>query len=475
MSFLLSGQADINKIFLVQSSELEGRFDPFCYIPELVELDRKLKLKTKYCLKDFAISYSGGATPKKDNPENYATKENGVPFIRVQNLSVTGELQLDDLVYISKETHETSLKRSQLKEYDLLVKITGVGRMAVASVVPSGFEGNINQHIVVIRTGSMEISENIAAFLNLDSTEKLATKRATGGTRPALDYPALLSIPVINSSIISKKTKSAVLAKKQKEAEAERLLASIDDYLLGELGISLPVESENTIQNRTFIRYLNNTSDERLDPFYWREEFINNKTAATHGIYKTIPLKSFVNGELVKGSLPNQSQKEGSNRVIQINCIDFDGCIRTDDLLTAKDIYTDKQRLVKNDILIVITGATIGKIAYWDYEGDFYLGGDLVKFKTTPEHDPRFVYSFLRSSIIQTEIKRNITGATNGHLSPADIGKFLIPIPPLSEQQEIAEHITSMRNQAKQLQAEAKEGLELAKAEIEAMILGVEV
>lgn len=87
------------------------------------------------------------------------------------------------------------LKRSQVSACDLLVKITGVGRMAVASIAPKGFEGNINQYVCVIKTGSKEVSETLAAFLNSDIDEKLASRRSTGGTRPALDYPAYFLFP----------------------------------------------------------------------------------------------------------------------------------------------------------------------------------------------------------------------------------------------------------------------------------------
>ena len=254
MRFQLSSDVDKNKVFLVQRSELEGRLDPFCYIPELVQLDKRIKSITNYRLEHFSKSYSSGATPSKDNDNLYSDKENGIPFIRVQNLSTTGELNKNNLVYISRETHEGLLKRSQVKEHDMLVKITGVGRMAVASVAPDGFEGNINQHIVVIHTGSKEISENLSAFLNLDIVEKIASKRSTEGTRPALDYPALFSIPIINDRNVYERIIVAVNRKKQKETEAQRLLDGVDDYLLGELGIELPVQEENNIKNRIFYR-----------------------------------------------------------------------------------------------------------------------------------------------------------------------------------------------------------------------------
>lgn len=243
MAFQLQETVNKNRVFLFKRSELEGRLDPFCYIPSLVFLDKLIKSKTDKRLNDFAVSYSSGATPSKSESDiHYTTKKDGYPFVRVQNLSTSGELCFDNMKYISKETHNGLLNRSKVFAGDLLVKITGVGRMAVASVAPKGFEGNINQHIVVIRTGEMAISQNLAAFINLDCIEKLASKRATGGTRPALDYPALFSLPVISDEHFRAKMSEASAAKKQKEAQAKQLIGSIDTYLLNELGIDKKVD-----------------------------------------------------------------------------------------------------------------------------------------------------------------------------------------------------------------------------------------
>ena len=201
--FRLSSTLNPNRIFILQKSEVEKRFDPFFYIPDLLELEKKVLAKNPKKLRDYVVSVSSGATPKTTESEKYyAEKENGIPFLRVQKLSPTGVLEFEDCKYINYETHNCMLKRSQVSAGDLLVKITGVGRMAVASVAPEGFIGNINQHVCVIKTGSKEISETLAAFLNSDIGEKLASRRSTGGTRPALDYPALLSIPIIEDKRI---------------------------------------------------------------------------------------------------------------------------------------------------------------------------------------------------------------------------------------------------------------------------------
>ena len=190
-SYSISPKLKLNRVFILRKSELEKRFDPFFYVPELLELEKKVLAKKPKKLRDYVVSISSGATPKTTESElYYAEKENGIPFLRVQNLSPTGVLEFDDCKYINHQTHNGMLKRSQVSAGDLLVKITGVGRMAVASVAPEGFIGNINQHVCVIKTGSKEISETLAAFLNSDIGEKLASRRSAGGTRPALDYPA---------------------------------------------------------------------------------------------------------------------------------------------------------------------------------------------------------------------------------------------------------------------------------------------
>src|SRR3989337_444976 len=184
--------------FVVLNDEIEGRLDVFYYLPEFVESERRIKKSSSKTLGDYIINISGGATPEKDESEKYYTDsaENGVPCLRVQNVTEEG-LNLTDCKYINFDTHNGMLKRSQVKEGDLITKITGVGRMAVSSVAPEGFDGNINQHLVAIKTDSYQTSKVLATFLNSDIGERLAFRRSTGGTRPALDYDSLKSIPIV--------------------------------------------------------------------------------------------------------------------------------------------------------------------------------------------------------------------------------------------------------------------------------------
>lgn len=478
-SYTISPTLNKSRVFILHKSELEKRFDPFFYVPDLLELEKKVLAKKPKKLRDYVKGLASGATPKTTESEKYyAEKENGIPFLRVQNLSPTGVLEFDDCKYINEETHNGMLKRSQVSAGDLLVKITGVGRMAVASVAPEGFQGNINQHVCVIKTGSKEISETLAAFLNSDIGEKLASRRSTGGTRPALDYPALLSIPIIEDKRILQITDKVIAQKQKNEAEAEKLLSKIDEYLLSELKITLPDKSANKLKDRIFLTSLYKITQQRFDPTYHRtnyEAFINSIKSSP---FKSRKLKDIVN-YLDYGLMPTQdyafTEEEGTP-MIRVTNIMKDGYINMDKVEYIKfDTPRLKEKLVQeNDILMVQCGNTTGKCAmvpkeYVGYTfGSFSFGIRAIKGIV----DQHYLFYLLNSQIVQEQLNRSITiTSVRPNTSKPEVENFLIPVPPLDKQKEIAEHISGIRQQAQQLKDKTTELLKKASEEIEEILL----
>jgi len=94
-------------------------------------------------------------------------------------------------------------------------------------------------------------------------------------------------------------------------------------------------------------------------------------------------------------------------------------------------------------------------------------------FRAKREVDIRYIHGLLRLVSLRKYAMLYFSGSA-GHQRVSDefFAKLSIPLPPLSVQSEIADHITLIRSRAKQLQQEAKEGLEQAKRAVEAMILG---
>ncbi|MBU2522887.1 MAG: restriction endonuclease subunit S [Nanoarchaeota archaeon] len=184
-------------------------------------------------------------------------------------------------------------------------------------------------------------------------------------------------------------------------------------------------------------------------------------------------------GEVVKGYkkgvLPKHNEKGGEIQLIQIKNITMEGEFDIEDITTAKTSYAIKNKdalLEKDDLLIVITGATIGKVALWNEDKEFYLGSDMIRIKLDKTKiSPYYLLNVLLSDFGQKQILSYITGATNKHLSPKDIMKIRIPLPPIKNQEKIAEDIQVHKEKAKKLKEEAKEVLSKAKEKVERMIL----
>lgn len=441
---------DPNKVFIVNFSELEGRLEPEFYKPSIASLEKRIRSLSSHRLKDYALSIAGGATPKKTEMDKfYADSESGIPFLRVQNLQTTGELLLDDCVYINEDTHNGMLKRSQVAEGDLLVKITGVGRMAIASVAPKGFVGNTNQHMVLIKTRDADISKYLARYLNLDIIERIASRHSTGGTRPALDYPSLKNIPVIEGidfSIVD----TALLNKGQKEQQAEALLNCIDDYILGELGIKLPEMKSQALKNRMFIVNFKEINGGRFDPK--SVLFLGESAKSTK--YDNVQLKQIAKiekGSAITGDVVN---KDGQYPVIAGG---------------QTSPYNHDRYNFKGDIITVsASGAYSGYV--WYHKDPIFASDCSVIYAKNNQFMTKYLFEVLKAQ--QSHIYLLQQGAGQPHVYPDDLAKLWIPVVTLSKQQEIVGHITAIRQQAKSLQEEGKAILEKAKKEVEDMILG---
>lgn len=462
-----------SRVFILQKSELEKRLDPFYYVPELLELEKKVSAKEPKKLRDYVVGISSGATPKTTESEKYySEKENGMPFLRVQNLSPTGVLEFDDCKYINEETHNGMLKRSQVKEGDLLVKITGVGRMAVASIAPEGFEGNINQHVCVIRTENKDISETLAAFLNTDIGEKLASRRATGGTRPALDYPALLSIPIIEDKRILEITSKVVEQKKQNEAEAEKLLSNIDDYLLNELGIKLPEPPENNLKNRIFVANFKSI-ESRLDPQFYLTYFTVLENAIKSSPNRTLRLDTIF--EINRGGSPRPIHNFLTEDESGYNWVKIGDTKNNDKYIyqTADKIIPEGARYsrkVEVGDFILSNSMSFGRPYIMQIEGYIHDGWLLFKPKFS-DFNADYFHSILSSKLIYQLFKKATIGGVVENLNIDLVKKISIPVPSPDKQKVIAEHITSIRKQAEQLKAKTNEALKKASKEIEKILL----
>ncbi len=87
----------------------------------------------------------------------------------------------------------------------------------------------------------------------------------------------------------------------------------------------------------------------------------------------------------------------------------------------------DTPLAVQDNLLLAITGATIGKIGIVKRYKRLAFSGDLLCLKVNSEINPHYLLVALDHEIGQVQSTRWITGSTNGHLAPRDVGRVLVP------------------------------------------------
>ena len=412
---------------------------------------------------------SSGATPKVD--ENDYTDASGIPFLRVQNVTDEG-IDLSDVKFIKRDVHNSMLKRSQLKKDDLVFTITG--RIGSVAVVPSNFEGNINQHSVrfQLETQITNIAINpryVAIFLNLALGQSLSMREVTGGTRPALDYKALYSLKTIlpptniQNHIVSIML-SAYAQKKQKQQEANALLDSIGNYVLKELGIEMP-EAE---KKKRFVVYAGDIEG-RFDPVYMQNmsKIRNLKTP-----YPLTPLGKLLTEKPQYGANERavDGNPEADIRYIRITDIDDYGNL-LDDWKTAEAIHS-KYLLEENDVLFARSGSVGRAFVYKNGFGKAIFAGYLLRFKFDPEKiNPSFVLYYTFTKIYKLWLQSIQRTAAQPNINSKEFQSLEIPLPPLAVQNRIVVEVDKRLVDVAKLRQEADAIVEQAKERVERMLL----
>ena len=141
-----------SRFFLVSRSTLDKRWDP--YYSQVYFRDAFKAVESGNYpvvnLKSISELITSGVTPKSGGEAYTEDRINGVPFIRSSNISIDGELNYDDLLYLKPRVHETVMSSSKLRMNDLLIAIVGA-TIGQVGIYLSDEEANINQAIALVR------------------------------------------------------------------------------------------------------------------------------------------------------------------------------------------------------------------------------------------------------------------------------------------------------------------------------------
>ena len=460
-------------IFTVKRSEIEGRLDPVYYIRknEIVGLNhlRLEKIGKYFFVKD--------GDHDKLPDDAVSDEKNGFRYLRAQDLK-ENKIISEKPIYVTKKYFE-SVRRCHIYPNDLLFSI--MASVGATAVVPNNYSiCTANRAVGILRAKdeSVFLPEYVQVVLNTELGVKLLELQKRGGIQQRLNLDDIsnLELPVFD---FAKQQKiidfynSALSQREQKQQQAKKLLASIDSYLLSELGITLP-QKDNSLSKRIFKTKFSEVSGGRLDPVF-NNEYFKEVEKSFQSKYKLYQLKLLANA-IFQGCGQNLAEEQ-SKKLLKVKNIQTENIIDYDDIENIREIPKSKL-LVNGDIISPFIGEAIRQIKFsvfytpienYEWTVDNNTGVIRINEKIA---DSYFVSEVLNSSIGELQIKKLISGGGVPFIGANNAKKLLIPLPPLPKQKEIAEHIRNIRSQAKQLQSKAEQILQDAKHQVEKMILG---
>jgi len=318
--------------------------------------------------------------------------------------------------------------------------------------------------------------EYIFYYLQLPVFKKwvFTTQRVTGQPNiNAREYSSLqipVPCPVVQKQVVSIMN-SAYEQKKEKETEAQRLLDSIDDYFLQELGISLPLGDSNTIKGRMFKKEWSELTGGR-----WDCSANSTSFSFTKSRYSIVPFSNAVR-------INPPTKIFSIDKTTQVTFIPMEAVsdwlgIVTSDLTRPffeKTGYTLFQEgdiiwakitpCMQNGKSAVVIGLTNG-IGFGSTEFHVFRPTSLVRAE--------YIHAIVRLRALRLQATRWFSGSAGQQRVDATFfRKLSIPVPPLGIQDAITDEIENLRTKAIQLRQQADDIIKSAKEKVEKLILGV--
>ena len=467
MSYQVPQHIDNNKVFIINRSEIKGRLDP-----KMALYNRRVQNWSypKVRLKDLLL-----CKPQYGAAESGITRTDikSPRYIRITDIDEYGLISHNDL----GATANTIENQYILHDSDLLIARSGatVGKAYIHKECPYTcfFAGYLIRFVINTQKA---LPDYVFAFTQTNTYKEWvnAIQRPSGQPNiNAEEYQSLeipLPPPNIQNEIVSI-IQTAYSDKKKKELEAQQLLDSIDTYLLDELGVSLP-EVRNELKDRMYI--LNRSELEgRFDPTVYKD-----------GIKLISP--KWDNEKLSKVAFVNPSGAyKGKTAETPISFVPMEVIDETFSEITTMDETTIEQasgftKFREGDLLWAKITPCMqnGKSAIAKNLTNGLGCGSTEFFILRPKDERlaiEYLHVILHMKCVRETAMLYFGGSAGQQRVPASfLENFNLPLPPKEKQIEIANHVYELRQQAKTLQEEGKRILELAKQEVERMIMYTE-
>lgn len=356
-------------------------------------------------LGDLCEVITKGTTPTS---LGFKFTEDGIKFIKVESLTESGEIIPNKVAYISEDCHKT-LKRSQLKQNDILFSIAGaLGRIGIvkSDILPA----NTNQALAIVR-----LKENakvkvdyLAKYFISDNISQEIEKLRGGAAQQNLSLGQLsnLKIPIPEVD------------------EQKRIVAILDEFFAAIDKAKANVEQNLKNAKELFESYLHSMFEN------------NNWERAT-----LEEVCEFGNGKAHEQVI----DENGKYILVNSKFISSDGekFKRTNALLSP---------LFKGDIVFVMSdvpnGKALAKCFIVDRDNAYTLNQRIGVIRSN-KYDKRFLYYNLNRNKYLLSFNN---GENQTNLRKDDILKCPLFLIPMDEQKRVVQSLDNMISESKKLE-----------------------
>ncbi len=178
--------------------------------------------------------------------------------------------------------------------------------------------------------------------------------------------------------------------------------------------------------------------------------------------WKIKRLKDLVNPKITDGphETPELVDDEDSIPFISAEAITENGInyeARGGNISVEQDrIYSLKCKPKRDDIFIVKSGSTTGRIGYVDTDLNFNIWSPLALVRSNSKNSSRFLFHFLSSDCIQRQIQNSWSFGTQPNIGMGVIERLRLAIPEYNEQITIANYLDDQTQKIDRLIANKK-------------------
>jgi restriction endonuclease S subunit len=395
----------------------------------------------------------------------------GIPFISVKDVREF-QISFDDSKFISIEEHEILKKRCNPEKGDIL--LTKVGTIGLAAIIPDDAPTfDLFVSVCLLKLKNRTINPQFFCAVINSSISRIQFSRSLKGIGvPDLHLEnikeTLIPLPPleIQEELVAE-IEVARESRKQKLAEADALLSSFDDYLLEQLGLSMPVQSDKL----AFATYLGQVKNNRWD-------------VKAYTVSGNTPFRSYYPNVAIHNFVSRIQERIDSNQIDREDFItlSLDGTIKPKRIMEWRELSEDES-LFKSQMFIAREGQIIfskidfrnGAIAIVN-QNKIAVTAEFPIYEIDNEQiDSYFFILILRSSLFLKWVNNLSSGHTGRkRVNPSQFESFEIPLPAIAIQEKIAQEVRTRREKARRLRSNAESQWEEAKQRFERKLLSDE-